>query len=82
MVKVIVGLVAGMALTMILAWNMAGSLMFNEVQSPFGLEENRGPASSTTSRRTRNSRPRAGPCPACATRPRRCRRMAAMCCRS
>jgi len=28
-----------MALTMILAWNMAGSLMFNEVQSPFGLEE-------------------------------------------
>ena len=39
MVKVIVGLVAGMALTMILAWNMAGSLMFNEVQSPFGLEE-------------------------------------------
>jgi len=39
MVKVIVGVIAGMALTMILAWNMAGSLMFNEVQSPFGLEE-------------------------------------------
>ena len=39
MVKVIAGVIAGMALTMILAWNMAGSLMFNEVQSPFGLEE-------------------------------------------
>jgi len=39
MVKLIVGLIAGMALTMVLAWNMAAGLMFNEVQSPFGMEE-------------------------------------------
>ncbi len=39
MVKLIVGLVVGVALTLVLAWNMASSLMFREVPSPFGLEE-------------------------------------------
>lgn len=39
MVKLIAGLIAGVALTLVLAWNMASSLMFKEVQSPFGLEE-------------------------------------------
>jgi uncharacterized protein (DUF302 family) len=39
MVKLIVGLIAGVALTMILAWNMMSSLMFKEVPSPFGVEE-------------------------------------------
>ncbi|MBU1665103.1 MAG: DUF302 domain-containing protein [Gammaproteobacteria bacterium] len=37
--KLIVGLVVGVALTLVLAWNMASSLMFREVPSPFGLEE-------------------------------------------
>lgn len=39
MIKLIVGLITGAAITMALAWNMASSLMFKEVQSPFGLEE-------------------------------------------
>lgn len=39
MVKLIAGLIAGAAITMALAWNMASGLMFKEVQSPFGLEE-------------------------------------------
>lgn len=39
MVKLIVGLIAGVALTLVLAWNMASSLMFREVSSPFGMEE-------------------------------------------
>jgi uncharacterized protein (DUF302 family) len=39
MVKLIVGFIAGVVLTLILAWNMASSLMFKEVQSPFGMEE-------------------------------------------
>jgi len=37
--KLITGLVAGVAITMLLAWNMASSLMFREVPSPFGMEE-------------------------------------------
>ncbi|MDD5391217.1 MAG: DUF302 domain-containing protein [Gallionellaceae bacterium] len=37
--KLIAGLVAGVALTLVLAWNMASSLMFREVPSPFGMEE-------------------------------------------
>ncbi|MDP2431972.1 MAG: DUF302 domain-containing protein [Pseudomonadota bacterium] len=39
MVKLIAGLIAGVAIAMVLAWNMASGLMFKEVQSPFGLEE-------------------------------------------
>ena len=39
MVKLIVGLIAGVLLTLVLAWNMASSLMFKEVQSPFDMEE-------------------------------------------
>lgn len=37
--KLIAGLIVGVALTVALAWNMASSLMFREVPSPFGLEE-------------------------------------------
>lgn len=37
--KLIAGLVAGVAITLFLAWNMASSMMFREVPSPFGLEE-------------------------------------------
>lgn len=37
--KLIAGLVAGVAITLLLAWNMASSMMFREVPSPFGLEE-------------------------------------------
>ncbi len=37
--KLIAGLIVGVALTAALAWNMASSLMFREVPSPFGLEE-------------------------------------------
>lgn len=39
MLKFLGGLVAGLVLTGVLAWNLAGSLMFNEQVSPFGLEE-------------------------------------------
>lgn len=39
MLKLILSFVGGVALTGILAWNMAGSLMFNERVSPFGMEE-------------------------------------------
>ncbi len=37
--KLIAGLVGGVAITLVLAWSMASSLMFREVPSPFGLEE-------------------------------------------
>ena len=39
MLKILGGIVAGMVFTGVLAWNMAGSLMFNEHVSPFGMEE-------------------------------------------
>jgi uncharacterized protein (DUF302 family) len=39
MLKVLGGLVAGIVFTAVLAWNMAGGLMFNEHLSPFGMEE-------------------------------------------
>lgn len=39
MLKIIGGVVGGIVLTAVLAWNMAGSLMFQEHVSPFGLEE-------------------------------------------
>jgi uncharacterized protein (DUF302 family) len=37
--KMLGGFIGGLVLTGVLAWTMAGSLMFNEVQSPFGVEE-------------------------------------------
>jgi uncharacterized protein (DUF302 family) len=37
--KIVGGFVGGVAFTGIMAWNMAGSLMFNERVSPFGVEE-------------------------------------------
>ena len=39
MLKILAGFVAGVMFTAVMAWQFAGSLMFNEVQSPFGLEE-------------------------------------------
>ncbi len=39
MLKFLGGIVAGIVFTGVLAWNMAGSLMFNERVSPFGMEE-------------------------------------------
>lgn len=39
MLKFIGGAAAGVVFTGVLAWNMAGSLMFNEHVSPFGMEE-------------------------------------------
>ena len=39
MLKIFGGIVAGIVFTGVLAWNMAGSLMFNEHVSPFGMEE-------------------------------------------
>lgn len=39
MLKIILSFVGGVALTGIVAWSMAGSLMFNERVSPFGMEE-------------------------------------------
>lgn len=39
MFKVIVGIIVGIALTGIIAWKSAGSFMFNEIESPFGVEE-------------------------------------------
>ena len=39
MLKLIGGFVAGIVTVGILAWQMAGALMFNETPSPFGLEE-------------------------------------------
>jgi len=39
MLKIIGGIVGGIVLTVVLAWSMAGSLMFQEQASPFGLEE-------------------------------------------
>lgn len=39
MVKFIGGLITGVVLTGGLAWGMAGSLMFNERESPFDMEE-------------------------------------------
>ncbi len=39
MLKFIGGIAAGIVLTAVLAWNMAGGLMFHEQASPFGLEE-------------------------------------------
>jgi uncharacterized protein (DUF302 family) len=39
MLKFIAGLVAGVAAALALAWNMAGSLMFNEQESPYTVEE-------------------------------------------
>jgi uncharacterized protein (DUF302 family) len=39
MLKVIGGFVGGIVFTGVLAWAMAGGLMFNETVSPFGMEE-------------------------------------------
>jgi uncharacterized protein (DUF302 family) len=39
MLKILGSFVAGVVLTGVLAWNMAGGLMFNERVSPFGMEE-------------------------------------------
>lgn len=39
MTRFIAGVVAGAALLVLLAWNMAGSLMFTERESPFSVEE-------------------------------------------
>lgn len=39
MLKIVVSFVGGVVLTGVLAWNMMGSLMFFETESPFGLEE-------------------------------------------
>ncbi|MBI4984157.1 MAG: DUF302 domain-containing protein [Rhodocyclales bacterium] len=39
MLKFFGGIVAGIVVTGVLAWNMAGGLMFNERVSPFGMEE-------------------------------------------
>ena len=39
MLKVIGGILAGLLIAIVAAWNLAGSLMFNETPSPFGVEE-------------------------------------------
>lgn len=39
MLKFIAGLVVGIAATLALAWNVAGSLVFNEQESPYTVEE-------------------------------------------
>lgn len=39
MFKVIGGFLAGIVAVAVLAWQMAGALMFNETPSPFGMEE-------------------------------------------
>jgi uncharacterized protein (DUF302 family) len=39
MLKIVASFVAGIALTGIMAWNMAAGMMFNERVSPFGMEE-------------------------------------------
>ncbi|MGE5466745.1 MAG: DUF302 domain-containing protein [Ignavibacteria bacterium] len=39
MLKIIGGIVAGIVITALLAWNLAGGLMFQERVSPFGMEE-------------------------------------------
>lgn len=39
MLKIMGGFIAGVAFLGVVAWNMAGSLMFNERVSPFGMEE-------------------------------------------
>ncbi|MDP2792692.1 MAG: DUF302 domain-containing protein [Sulfurisoma sp.] len=39
MLKIVGSFVAGIAFTGVLAWNMAGGLMFHEHLSPFGVEE-------------------------------------------
>lgn len=39
MLKIVGSFVAGIAFTGVIAWNLAGSLMFHERVSPFGLEE-------------------------------------------
>jgi uncharacterized protein (DUF302 family) len=39
MLKAIVGFVAGVAVVLLLIYNFAGSLMFREIPSPFGVEE-------------------------------------------
>lgn len=39
MLKIVGSFVAGIVFTAVLAWNMMGSLMFNERVSPFGVEE-------------------------------------------
>ena len=39
MLKFLGGVLAGLVFTGVMAWNMAGGLMFNEQVSPFGMEE-------------------------------------------
>lgn len=39
MIKIIASFITGVVFTIVLAWNMMGSLMFNEIESPFGFEE-------------------------------------------
>lgn len=39
MMKSVVGFIVGIVFTGVVAWNMAGSMMLKEVESPFGVEE-------------------------------------------
>jgi hypothetical protein len=39
MLKVVGGFFAGIAVVVLLVYNFAGSLMFREIPSPFGVEE-------------------------------------------
>jgi uncharacterized protein (DUF302 family) len=39
MLKFIAGLLAGFAAALVLVWNMAGGMMFNEQESPYTVEE-------------------------------------------
>ena len=39
MFKAILGFIAGILITAVIGWNSAGALMFNEYESPYGVEE-------------------------------------------
>ena len=39
MLKVLGGVVAGIALSVVMAWNLIGGMMFSEIPSPFTVEE-------------------------------------------
>jgi len=39
MMKSVIGFIGGIIFTGIVAWNMAGSMMLREVESPYGVEE-------------------------------------------
>lgn len=76
MLKAIAGFIVGIVLVGLTGWMMMPHLMFTERVSPFGMEE-------TVARIQHNiqNTGTAGPCPVCATRPRRYRAMAATYCR-